>query len=84
MKKNFIMQILSFAVLFAFLCMPLTTNAQGSKANFAGTWAFNAEKSNMGDAPQGGGLEWAETLQRLRKPIFLQLKVHVPVRMASL
>lgn len=55
MKKNVIMQILSFTVLFAFLLMPQSTNAQGSKANFAGTWAFNAEQSNMGDAPQGGG-----------------------------
>ena len=55
MKKNVTMQILSFAVLSAFLCMPLTLNAQGSKANFAGKWAFNATKSNMGEAPQGGG-----------------------------
>jgi len=54
MKKNFTMRILSFTVLFAFLCMPLALNAQGSKANFAGTWAFNAEKSNLGDAPGGG------------------------------
>jgi hypothetical protein len=54
MKKNVTMQILSFAVLFAFLCMPLALNAQGSKANFAGKWAFNATKSNMGEAPQGG------------------------------
>ena len=55
MKKNVTMQIVSFAVLFAFLCMPLVLNAQGSKANFAGKWAFNATKSNMGEAPQGGG-----------------------------
>jgi Tol biopolymer transport system component len=55
MKKNVLMQILSFTVLFAFLCMPVNTNAQGSKANFAGKWAFNAEKSDMGQPPQGGG-----------------------------
>lgn len=55
MKKKLTLQILSFAILFAFLCMPVNTSAQGSKANFAGTWAFNAEKSNLGDAPQGGG-----------------------------
>jgi hypothetical protein len=53
MKKNVIMQILSFTVLFAFLCMPLALNAQGSKANFAGKWAFNATKSDMGQPPQG-------------------------------
>lgn len=55
MKKNLIMQIVSFAVLFAFLCMPLAINAQGSKANFAGKWALNATKSDMGQAPQGQG-----------------------------
>jgi hypothetical protein len=55
MKKNVIMQILSFTVLFAFLCMPLALNAQGSKANFAGKWALNATKSDMGQAPQGQG-----------------------------
>jgi len=56
MKKNVILQILSYTVLFAFLCFPLTSNAQGSKANFSGTWTFNAEKSQMGEAPQGGGM----------------------------
>jgi len=55
MKKNVIMQILSFTVLFAFLCMPLALNAQGSKANFAGKWALNATKSDMGQPPQGQG-----------------------------
>lgn len=55
MKKNLTMRILSLTVLFAFLCMPMVINAQGSKANFAGKWALNAEKSDMGQAPQGGG-----------------------------
>ncbi|MCX6260936.1 MAG: hypothetical protein NTY95_08865 [Bacteroidia bacterium] len=55
MKKNLTMQILSFTVLFAFLCMPLALNAQGSKANFAGKWALNATKSDMGQPPQGQG-----------------------------
>lgn len=55
MKKNVTMQILSFTVLFAFLCMPLAINAQGSKTSFAGKWAFNADKSEMGQPPQGGG-----------------------------
>ena len=54
MKKNLTLQIISFAVLFAFLCMPSTLNAQGSKANFAGKWALNASKSDMGQQ-QGGG-----------------------------
>jgi hypothetical protein len=52
MKKNVtnFMRLLSLTVILA-LIAPAMTNAQG-KANFAGTWAFNAEKSTL---PQGGG-----------------------------
>ncbi len=49
------LRILSITVIFAFLCLPVTSSAQGSKANFSGTWALNAEKSDMGQAPQGMG-----------------------------
>lgn len=56
MKKSVMVQILSYTVIFAFLCLPLATKAQGSKANFSGTWAFNAEKSQMGGQGQGGGM----------------------------
>jgi hypothetical protein len=55
MKRNVSRRLLSLTIIMAFLLMPFTSNAQGSKANFAGTWAFNAEKSNMGQPPQGGG-----------------------------
>lgn len=55
MKKSVMVRILSYSVIIAFICLPMTSNAQGSKANFAGNWAFNAEKSNLGDAAQGGG-----------------------------
>lgn len=44
--------VLSAMVILAFLAMPFSTYAQAGKANFAGSWAFNAEKSNMGQ-PQG-------------------------------
>lgn len=53
MKRN-LLKLLSLTVILAFL-MPAITNAQGSKANFAGSWAFNADKSNMGQPPQGAG-----------------------------
>lgn len=55
MKKNvkFFKITLSAMIISAFLFMPLTVNGQAGKTNFAGTWAFNAEKSNMGQAPQG-------------------------------
>jgi hypothetical protein len=53
MKKfslNF-MRLLSLTIVLA-LVAPVMTNAQAGKANFAGTWALNAEKSTQ---PQGGG-----------------------------
>jgi hypothetical protein len=51
MKKNIqnVMKALSLVIMLAFIA-PVVTNAQ--KANFAGNWAFNAEKSQLG---QGGG-----------------------------
>ncbi len=55
MKKNVISKVLSGTIILAFLSMPLAMNAQGNKANFAGKWALNAQKSNMGDS-QGGGM----------------------------
>ena len=56
MKKNATtIQFLSLMVIMAFLALPLTVKAQGSKANFSGTWVLNAEKSNMGQQGQGGG-----------------------------
>lgn len=50
MKKN-VLTLLSLIIMLAFIA-PLMTNAQTGKANFAGTWTFNAEKSTQ---PQGGG-----------------------------
>jgi hypothetical protein len=50
MKRN-LLQILSLALMLALL-VPAMTYGQAGKANFAGTWAYNAEKS---DQPQGGG-----------------------------
>jgi hypothetical protein len=55
MKKNVsnfsgnLMKILSLTIMLAFIA-PVMVNAQ--KANFAGTWTFNAEKSTQ---PTGGG-----------------------------
>lgn len=53
MKRN-LMAILSIMVILAF-AMPVMTNAQAGKANFAGNWVMNAEKSNLGQPPAGGG-----------------------------
>lgn len=53
MKKNFTngIKALSLVIMLAFIA-PVIVNAQAGKANFAGNWAFNAEKSQLG---QGGG-----------------------------
>jgi hypothetical protein len=60
MKKNVtnlsgnLMKILSLTIMLAFI-VPLMTYAQGGKANFAGTWTYNAEKSTPPPAAAGGG-----------------------------
>lgn len=52
MKKNVTtIQFLSMMVIMAFLALPLSLNGQGSKANFSGSWKYNADKST----PAGGG-----------------------------
>lgn len=53
MKRNLsnLMQLLALTIVLALL-MPEMTHAQAGKANFAGTWAMNAERSTQ---PQGGG-----------------------------
>ena len=55
MKKNVKkVQFLSLMIIMAFMLIPFTVNAQGSKSDFSGTWTLNADKS---DAPgQGGGM----------------------------
>ncbi|MGD0582740.1 MAG: hypothetical protein ABR974_07310 [Bacteroidales bacterium] len=53
MKSKFF-RILSFTIAVAFL-MPAMTNAQTGKTSFAGNWAYNQSKSDMGQPPQGGG-----------------------------
>lgn len=55
MKKSVIMRILPFTVIISLLSLPLEMQGQGTKANFSGSWKFNAEKSNMGQPPQGQG-----------------------------
>jgi hypothetical protein len=55
MKNKLIARILSLTVILAFFSLPLAMNGQGTKANFSGNWAFNADKSDMGQPPQGQG-----------------------------
>jgi len=50
--RNFL-KLISLTVILLFI-VPAMANAQGGKTNFAGTWAMNAEKSNLG-TPGGGG-----------------------------
>lgn len=60
MKKVKTIQVtLSAMIMVAFLAMPFGLNAQAGKADFSGSWAMNAEKSNFGQGqgqpPQGQG-----------------------------
>jgi hypothetical protein len=50
-KLSILMRLMSLTIALA-LVSPVMANAQAGKANFAGTWAMNAEKSTL---PQGGG-----------------------------
>lgn len=43
------MWLTSLAIFFVLAISPFKLNAQSTKANFAGTWAINATKSNQGD-----------------------------------
>ena len=52
MKRS--MKLLSLTVILA-LIMPVLTNAQAGKANFAGTWVYNATKSPQPAGGPGGG-----------------------------
>jgi hypothetical protein len=49
--KSSIMRLISLIIMLAFM-VPVVSNAQSGKVNFAGNWTLNAEKSNLGD---GGG-----------------------------
>jgi dipeptidyl aminopeptidase/acylaminoacyl peptidase len=46
----YVMRLFSLAILLA-VFTPVIANAQSGAVNFAGTWALNAEKSNLGDNP---------------------------------
>ena len=52
-NSNNRLRLLALTIILAFI-MPLITNAQGGKPNFAGNWVFNASKSNMGTPATGG------------------------------
>jgi hypothetical protein len=47
-RRSF-MRLMAFSVIVSLFIIPAKMNAQGAKTNFAGTWAFNESKSNLGD-----------------------------------
>ena len=62
MKRNFenlkisstyLLRLITLTLMFA-LITPVVSNAQAGKANFAGTWAYNATKSETGQTGGGG------------------------------
>lgn len=50
-RKSFL-RLLALTVMSAFIIFPVKIDAQGSKADFSGTWTLNEAKSTL---PQGGG-----------------------------
>ena len=50
-RKSFL-RLLALTLMASFFILPVKINAQGTKANFSGTWTLNESKSTM---PQGGG-----------------------------
>ena len=56
MKKSItgFMKLLSLTIVLAMI-MPVITNAQAGKVNFAGSWTYNAAKSTQPPAGGGGG-----------------------------
>jgi len=47
--RNYFMQLIALTVMVALFILPVKMNAQGAKANFSGSWAFNESKSNLGE-----------------------------------
>ena len=50
-RKSFL-RLLALTLMASIFILPVKINAQGTKANFSGTWTLNESKSTM---PQGGG-----------------------------
>jgi hypothetical protein len=47
--RSYFMRFVALAVLVSLFILPVKMNAQGTKTNFAGTWAFNESKSVLGE-----------------------------------
>jgi len=54
-----ILRIAAITLMISLFILPGKLNAQGAKPNFAGTWAFNESKSNLGD---GGNFRTASQI----------------------
>jgi hypothetical protein len=48
--RSNVLRLISLTIFLAIFLFPLKVNAQGAKANFAGTWAINETKSKLGEA----------------------------------
>jgi hypothetical protein len=44
-----IMRTMVLMIMISLFILPVKMNAQGAKSNFAGTWAFNESRSNLGE-----------------------------------
>lgn len=48
-KRSYFNRFIALTVLISLFILPAKMNAQGTKTNFAGTWAFNESKSVLGE-----------------------------------
>jgi hypothetical protein len=58
-ERNCFMRLVALTVLVSLFILPVKMNAQGTKPNFTGTWAFNESKSVLGE---GGNFRRATQL----------------------
>jgi hypothetical protein len=47
--RSYCIRMIAVSIMALIFILPLKLNGQGAKPNFAGTWAFNESKSNLGE-----------------------------------
>lgn len=69
-KKSAFMRSVSLTLILV-MVLPVFINAQTGKANFAGNWAVNAEKSTQPQGGMGGGMRMGGSIVVTQEPNLL-------------
>jgi hypothetical protein len=48
-SRSYFMRLVALTIMVSLFILPVKMNAQGTKANFSGSWAFNESKSILGE-----------------------------------